>query len=233
MVPACMPGTGGAMNPMTVMIVDDNEMFREGIRDLLGTEDDLKLVGESKTGEEACDLAGSLQPDVILMDIKLEKSAMDGIEATRRIIRESPHIAVLVVTMYEDDSLVFNAMRQGARGYVVKGGSGDEMLRAIRTIATGGAIFSSAIARRFTNYFNQLLAAGVPQQFIFPELTSREREVLDLLARGLSNKEIAAELVISPITARNHVSNILCKLQIADRTKASVYAREAGFGHVK
>jgi DNA-binding NarL/FixJ family response regulator len=149
-----------------------------------------------------------------------------GIDATRRIVHESPHIKVLVVTMFEDDHSVFQAMRAGARGYVVKGAKYDELLRAIRAVAGGEAIFSSSIAARLMDYFGSMRPAAPPQ--VFPQLSDREREILGLIAQGHTNAEIAAGLVLAPKTVRNHVSNILSKLQVADRTEAMLRARQAG-----
>jgi DNA-binding NarL/FixJ family response regulator len=187
---------------------------------------DVEVVGEAATGEEAVAQAAALQPDVILMDIQMP--GVNGVEATRRILHTSPHIGVIVVTMFEDDDSVFAAMRAGARGYILKGADQAEMLRAVRAVASGDALFSAAIARRLMRYFAAPKPA-LPAQ-IFPELTDREREVLGLIAKGDNNTEIADRLSISPKTVRNHVSNIFNKLQVADRAQAIVRAREAGFG---
>lgn len=211
---------------LRVLIVDDHLLFRDGVRALLKTAPEMELVEEATTGEEAVALAAELQPDVILMDIQMP--GLSGVEATRRIVEVSPHIRILVVTMFEDDRTVFAAMRAGARGYVLKGASYAEMLRAIRAVGSGEAIFSPSIAARMAEYFATIQpAAHTP---IFPELSEREREVLDLIAQGRSNAEIAARLILSPKTVRNHVSNVLNKLQVADRTEAAIRAREAGLG---
>jgi DNA-binding NarL/FixJ family response regulator len=167
----------------------------------------------------------ALQPDVILMDIQMP--TLNGIEATRRIVQASPHIAVIVVTMFEDDNSVFAAMRAGARGYVLKGADQEEMLRTIRAVARGEALFGPAIAARLMSFFS----APVPGLAeVFPELTAREREILDLIAQGRDNAAIAHRLVLSVKTVRNHVSNIFSKLQVADRAEAIIRARDAGLG---
>jgi len=208
------------------LVADDHPLFRDGLRAMLTSAPYMELVGEASTGEEAISLAAELQPDVIVMDVQMP--GVGGIEATRRIVQSSPHVRVLVVTMFEDDGTVFSAMRAGARGYVLKGANYREMIRAIGAIGSGEAIFSPAIAVRLTSYFAGMRPAATPQ--VFPELSDREREILDLIAQGLKNPEIAKELYLSPKTVRNHVSNILHKLQIADRTEAIIRAREAGLG---
>src|SRR5262249_5195279 len=149
----------------------------------------------------------------------------NGIEATRRILRASPHIGVLVLTMFEDDDSVFAAMRAGARGYILKGADQEEMVRAIRAVARGEALFGPAIAQRLIAFFTAPGALAAPQ--VFPELTDREREILGLIAQGRSNTEIAKRLIVSPKTIRNHTSNIFSKLQVVDRAQAIVRAREA------
>lgn len=214
------------MESIRILVVDDHLLFRDGVRALIDSAPDCELAGEATTGEEAVRLAADLQPDLILMDVKMPD--MDGIEATRQIARTSPHIGILILTMLEDDSSVFTAMRAGARGYLLKGASHEEMLLAIRAVAGGQAIFSPGIAVRMMEFFNTMQPGRVPDAF--PELSDREREVLGLVARHYSNAEIAKELVISPKTVRNHVSNVLSKLQVADRAEAIIKAREAGLG---
>jgi DNA-binding NarL/FixJ family response regulator len=212
--------------PLHVLIADDHPLFRDGMRALVASTPAAELVGEATTGEEAVALAAELQPDVVVMDVQMPGGG--GIEATRRISRDIPHVRVLVVTMFEDDGTVFAAMRAGARGYVLKGANYAEMLRAIKAVGNGEAIFSPGVAARLVDYFAQAHPAAPPEAF--PELSDREREILDLLARGLKNPEIANHLYLSPKTIRNHVSNILHKLQVADRAQAVIRAREAGLG---
>ncbi|MBK9710631.1 MAG: response regulator transcription factor [Kouleothrix sp.] len=212
------------MEKIRVLIVDDHPLFRDGLRALLSSVADTEVVGEATGGDEAIGLAGSLQPDIILMDINMP--GVNGIEATRRIVQASPHIGILVVTMFEDDDSVFSAMRAGARGYLLKGADQAEVLRAIHAVASGEAIFSPAIAVRLMRFFASPSPAAPPQAF--PELTEREREILALIAQGHNNNDIADKLVLSPKTVRNNVSNIFSKLQVADRAQAIVRARAAG-----
>jgi DNA-binding NarL/FixJ family response regulator len=212
------------MEGIRILIADDHPLFRDGLRALLNSVADTEVVGEATSGEQAIALAATLQPDVILMDINMP--GMNGIEATRRILHDSPHISVLVVTMFEDDDSVFAAMRAGARGYLLKGADQEEVLRAIRAVSSGEAIFSPAIARRMMQYFSAPRPAVPPQAF--PELTEREREILTLVAQGYNNNDIAARLVLSSKTVRNNISNIFSKLQVADRAQAIVRARAAG-----
>ena len=214
------------MDTIRVLIADDHQLFRDGLKALLHSAPDTEVLGEASTGKEAIQLAAECQPDVILMDLQMPE--LDGIEATRHIVRANPHINVLMVTMFEDDPSVFAAMRAGARGYVLKGAKHDEMLRAIRAVSSGEAIFSPSIAARMMSFF--AASRSVIPEEVFPDLTDREREVLNLIARGESNAEIAHALTISVKTVRNHVSNIFGKLQVADRAQAVIRAREAGLG---
>lgn len=214
------------MEPIRVFIADDHTLFRDGLRALFSSIEDVELVGEAADGEETVSGVAEIQPDVVLMDIKMPE--MNGIEATRRIVSTSPHVGVIVVTMLEDDDSVFAAMRAGARGYVLKGADQEQMLRTIRAVAAGEALFGSDIAERLMNFFSNLKPSAAME--VFPELTEREREVLELIAQGQNNPEIARNLVISPKTVRNHVSNIFNKLQVADRAQAIIRAREAGLG---
>jgi DNA-binding NarL/FixJ family response regulator len=212
-----------------VLIADDHPLFRDGMRGLLGSLPDMEVVGEASSGEQAIELARELQPDVILMDIKMP--GINGIEATREILHASPRIGVLVVTMFEDDDSVFAAMRTGARGYLLKDSSGQEVGHAIRAVASGEAIFGPGVAHRLISFFSA--PSPAVSRRIFPELTRREEEVLSLVAQGKSNQQIAKELFLSLKTVRNHVSNIFLKLQVADRAQAVIRAREAGLGHEK
>ena len=212
--------------PLRILVADDSADFREGIAALLASVDGLELVGEAVDGQQAVDGALHLQPDVVLMDLHMP--GRNGIEATRDIVSAAPHIAVLVLTMHEDDDSVFSAVRAGARGYLVKGARQAELLRALRTVADGGAVFGPAIARRMIGFFEA--AASAVSATPFPDLTMREREILDLVARGRSNQQIAAQLDLSIKTVRNHVSSVFTKIQVVDRAQAIVKAREAGIG---
>lgn len=213
-----------SVDKLRVLIADDHQLFRDGLRTLLSAEADFDLVGEATTGEEAIALAAELQPEVVLMDIQMP--GCNGIAATRQIVGVSPHIGVLVVTMFEDDQRVFAALRAGARGYVLKGAKHAEMLRAIRAVGSGEAIFSATIATRMMTYFATIQPSHVAP--VFPELSDREHEILILIGQGHRNPEIATRLVLSEKTVRNHVTNILSKLQVADRAQAMLRAREAG-----
>jgi DNA-binding NarL/FixJ family response regulator len=208
-----------------VLVADDHPAFRRGLELMLADVDDLEVVGMAETGARAVELAGSLAPDVVLMDLRMPD--LDGIEATRRIIRGAPAPAVVVLTMFEDDDSVFAAMRAGARGYLLKGADQDEIVRAIRAAAAGEAIFGPEVAARLIDHFAE--GAG-SLAAVFPSLTEREREVLEMIAGGKGNAAIAHQLMISLKTVRNHVSNIFTKLQVSDRSAAIVKARKAGLG---
>jgi len=209
-----------------VLVADDHSVFREGLRAVLGPEPDMEVVGEAATGREVLERAAELRPDVILMDIQMPH--VNGIEATRRILEANPRVGVVVLTMFEDDDSVFSAMRAGARGYVLKGADPAEILKVLRAVAGGEAYFGPEIAKRLVDFFSAPKPAS-PEE-AFPELTSREREILDLIAQGHTNAKIAARLFVSPNTVRNHISHIFAKLQVADRAHAIVRAREAGLG---
>lgn len=213
-----------SMYPIRLLIADDHAFYREGVRKMLLGLVDMEVIGEAVDGDETIVKAESLQPDVILMDIKMPST--NGIEATRRILHTSPHIQVLVVTMFEDDDSVFAAMRVGARGYLLKDADQDELVRAIKAVSQGEAIFSPAIARRMIRYFSALPRTA--SAIAFPDLTERERQILHLIAQGESNPAIAKHFTLSLKTVQNHVSNIFSKLQVADRSQAIVRARDAG-----
>jgi DNA-binding NarL/FixJ family response regulator len=214
------------MGHIQILIAEDSAAFRQGLSNLLQSVKDLEVIGEAATGDETIRLADRLQPDVILMDIQMP--GINGIEATRQIIYTSPHISILMLTMFEDDESVFAALRAGARGYLLKGALKAEIVQAIRAVASGEAIFGPAIAGRLMQYFSTRQPAAYP--LAFPELTEREREILDLLAQHYTNGQIAERLSLAPKTVRNHVSNIFTKLQVADRAQAIIRAREAGMG---
>src|ERR671911_195448 len=209
-----------------VLIADDHPLFREGMRGRLDRVADVAVVGEAASGDEAVELAHRLEPHVILMDIKMP--GLNGIEATREIQQASPQIGILVLTMFEDDDSVLAAMRAGAKGYLLKDSGGEGVVHAIRAVASGEAVFGPGVAERIMGFFSAP-RLDTPQR-VFPELTDREEEILSLVAQGKSNQEIARQLFVSLKTVRNHVSNILVKLQVADRAQAVIRARDAGIG---
>ena len=210
---------------LRVLIADDHPLFRDGMRGLLESVPGMEVVGEAETGDEAVARTLELSPDVVLMDINMPGT--NGIGATRGIMEKDPNVGILVLTMIEDDESVFAAMRAGASGYLLKGARQEEVLRAIRAVANGEAIFGTGVARRVMGLFSSEKPTA-PEAF--PELTEREREVLGLLARGRGNAEISQELFLSLKTVQNHVSNVLRKLRVADRAQAAIRAREAGLG---
>lgn len=211
---------------LRVVVADDHPVFRSGLGALLGTEDGVEVVGEAATGLEAVRLVAEMQPDVVVMDLHMPE--LDGVAATRQIVHDSPHVAVLVLTMFDDDDSVFAAMRAGARGYVLKGTNQAEVVRAVHLVGAGGAMFGPAVAQRVIEFFSRPRPTTVA--VAFPQLSDREHEILDLVAQGRSNPSIASRLGITDKTVRNHISNIFTKLAVADRAQAMVRAREAGLG---
>ncbi len=214
------------MPSIRILIVDDHTLFRDGVRAILKSVAGFKIVGEAATGQEAINKVSSLTPNIILMDIKMPD--MNGVEATREILKTHPDIGIIILTMLEDDDSLFSALRVGARGYVLKGADKVEMVRSIRAVANGEALFGPAIAKRLTKFFNT--PEDKARESVFPELTERELEVLELVASHHNNHEIAEILHITIKTVSNHISNIFNKLQVADRTQAIFKARDAGLG---
>jgi DNA-binding NarL/FixJ family response regulator len=204
-----------------VLVADDHRLFRDGVRALLAVTPDIEIVGEAADADTAASLALELRPDVVLMDLQMPGGG--GLAATARVVEGAPDIAVLVLTMFEDDDSVFAAVRAGARGYVLKDSEAEDLVRAVRSAARGEAIFGRSVAARMLRWFAAPRAAEP-----FEDLTTGERNVLRLMARGLSNPAIATELSISHKTVRNYVSGIFRKLQVADRAQAIVRARQAG-----
>ncbi len=214
------------MSPIRVVLVDDHPVVLGGLRALLESLPDYEVVGEARDGEAGVREVQLMAPDVVLMDVRMP--GIDGLEATRRIRAAGPNTAVLVLTMFDDDDTVFGAMRAGAQGYLLKGADQVEIDRAIRAVVAGEAIFSPGVAQRVLGYFAAPPARTAAEPF--PELTGREREVLDLVAAGKRNQAIAGELLLSPKTVANHISSIFVKLAVADRSAAIVRARQGGLG---
>ncbi|GAA3261517.1 response regulator [Dactylosporangium siamense] len=212
-----------------ILIVDDHPLMREGMRALVASYVDIEVAGEAADGEEARREVLRAAPDVVVMDLHMPGT--NGVDATRAILAAAPQTRVLVLTMFEDDDSVFAAMRAGASGYLVKGAQQQEIILAIRSVAAGQAIFGPTVARRIIAFFSSTPAAL--EKVPFPELTGREREVLDLIAAGRPNHGIARDLVISAKTVSNHISAIFAKLQVADRAEAIIRAREAGLGKTR
>ncbi len=211
---------------LRVLVVEDHPLFREGLRLLLDGEAELEVVGVAGTGAAGIDIAAELQPDVVVMDLQLPD--LHGLEASRQILATSPHVLILVLTMFDDDDSVFAAMRAGARGYVLKGADQADIVRAVEAVGRGDVIFGPGVADRLLGFFAARQASRHHEAF--PELTPREHEVLDLIAAGLSNDVIARRLLLSAKTVRNHISNVFTKLQVTDRAEAIVRARRAGLG---
>jgi DNA-binding NarL/FixJ family response regulator len=211
------------MDIVNILIVDDHTLFRTGVRKMLEAEADMRVVGEAASGREALEQTRRLMPDVILMDVKMP--GMDGIEATRRLCREMPHVGIIFCTMFEDDEFVFEGLQAGGRGYILKDADPDTMLRAIRAVAHGESLLGSTIAQKVMRQFSAL---PDKQTALVDDLTPRELEVLTLIAEGLPNKEIAQELTISEKTVKNHINNIFSKLHVYDRSQAMLYAIRQG-----
>jgi len=214
-------------NRLRILVVDDHRLFRDGLAALLDGASNTRVVGHAETGVEAIARVEELSPDVVLMDIMMPE--MNGIEATRKIREGHPQVQVVMLTMLEDDDSLFAALCAGAHGYILKGADKADVLRTVRSVANGEALFGPAIARRLTTFFQNAKGQGLSVS-PFPQLTDREREVLDLIAEGLDNSQIASRLYISNKTVSNHISNIFAKLHLADRAQAIVTAREAGLG---
>ena len=215
--------------PVRIVLADDHPMFRYGLRAVLDDAPEVQVVGEAASGRDLLDVVDATQPDVVLTDLGMPD--LDGATATRELLIRHPTIAVLVLTMHDDDESVFAAMRAGAMGYLLKGADGPELVRAILAVAQGDAVYGAAVARRIVAFYS-----GASQRYAaqaFPDLTPRERDVLDLLAAGARNHEIARRLGLSEKTVRNHVSALLLKLQVPDRTAAAARARDAGLGQAE
>jgi DNA-binding NarL/FixJ family response regulator len=209
--------------PITVVIVDDHPVVRGGLKALLESFEGFAVVGEAADGEAAVREVQLHRPAAVIMDVMMPH--IDGVEATRRIVRACPGTAVLVLSMAEDDDVVFSAMQAGARGYLLKGAAQEEIERALKAVVAGEAIFGPGVASRVLGLF-----AGTPSAEPFPELTPRERDVLDLVARGLRNAAIGERLAMAPKTVANHLYSIFAKLQVTDRSAAIVRARDGGLG---
>jgi DNA-binding NarL/FixJ family response regulator len=210
-----------------VLLVDDQKLMREGLRILLELEPNLEVAGEAADGQAAIESYSALQPDVVLMDIRMP--GMDGAEATWRLRERWPQARVIILTTFDDDEYVFEGLRAGALGYLLKDVSGQELAEAVRTVAAGGALVEPSVARKVLAEFSRLAPPARSAGEGLPEpLTQREREVLQLLARGLRNREIAERLTLAEGTVKNHVTNILQKLGVRDRTQAAVRARDLG-----
>lgn len=215
--------------PLRVIIADDHPVYRDGLASLLASIEDLEIVGLAADGRQAVELAAALAPDVVVMDLRMP--VLDGVEATRQITTTSPHTGVVVLSMFDEDDLVFAALQAGARGYLLKDADDSEIARVIRGIGRGEAIFGPSTARRLLDHLNRTAALpNNPGRTPFPQLTTREREVLEQLARGHPNAHIAATLFLGERTVRNYVSNIFTKLQVANRAQAIAAARDVGVG---
>jgi DNA-binding NarL/FixJ family response regulator len=218
------------MTPIRVLVADDHTLFREGMCAIFENVPDIEVVGEASNGQEAVEQVKSLRPDIVLMDISMPD--MNGLEATEQVLALNPETGIIMLTMVENNDSLFAAMRAGARGYILKGAEKAEVLKTIRAVANGEANFGPAIATRLTSFFQSFDQEPPSTEEVppFPDLTSREREVLELVTAGKTNHEIAGQLHISVKTVSNHISNIFNKLQVADRVQAIIKARDAGMG---
>jgi DNA-binding NarL/FixJ family response regulator len=215
-----------ARDPVRVVIADDHPMFRFGLKAALAATEELEVVGEAATGEELLTVVGHVRPDIVITDLAMPGT--DGASATRALLARHAEVGVLVLTMHEDDEALFGALRAGAKGYLLKGADRTEIIRAVLAVAAGNAVYGEAVARRIVGFFT-----GAHQQYaarVFPELTERERQVLELVATGQGNHEIARQLCLTEKTVRNHVSAIITKLGVRDRAAAVARARDAGLG---
>ncbi|MFF5147223.1 response regulator [Streptomyces sp. NPDC013157] len=220
--------TSSTGSPIRVVIADDQQMVRQGFTVLLNAQPGIEVVGQAVDGLDAVAKVAELAPDVVLMDIRMPE--LGGIEATRRIVGERPHIKVLVLTTFDLDEYVYEALRSGASGFLLKDASADKLAEAVRVVAAGDALLAPGITRRLITQFSQLDGGGVraPLKERVADLTERETEVLTLIAQGLSNAEIAERLVVAEQTVKTHVGRILVKLGLRDRTQAAVFAYESG-----
>lgn len=209
------------MEPIRVLICDDHDAFRQGLRTMLATESILQVIGEAIDGQQAIIQAAELQPDVILMDLQMPR--LNGLEATRRIVTAAPHMRILVLTMSDDTATVFHALQAGALGYILKGARKADIVRSIQNVYHGEVVFGAAVAQHVINHFSRVQADV--RADAFPQLSERESEILNLMAQELSNEAIAERLGINLKTVRNHVSNICTKLQVSDRTAAVLRAQ--------
>ena len=216
-------------DPIEVVVVDDHPVYRDGLAMLLSSLEGMTVVATAENGRSAVETVEAHEPDVVVMDVQMPE--LDGIAATREIVAQHPHVAIIVLTMSDDDDTVFAAMRAGARGYLLKGAAQAEISQAIEMVASGGLVFGAAVARRVGEFFVSGPPSAVPAE-AFPQLTTREHEILNLLAAGRSNAQIAQTLFLSPKTVRNNTSNIFAKLQVADRAEAIVRARDSGLGRL-
>jgi len=210
-----------------ILLVDDQRLMREGLRILLELEPDLKVVGEAEDGQAGLEAYEKLQPDVVLMDVRMP--GMDGVEATWRLRERWPEARIIILTTFDDDEYIFEGLRAGAQGYLLKDVSGHDLAEAVRTVAAGGALIEPSVARKVVAEFARLAPpARTVESGLAEPLSNREREILRLLARGLSNREIAMRLSLAEGTVKNYVTNILQKLGARDRTQAALRARELG-----